>query len=656
MEDSSLVDSDRLKISVIIVNYNVEYFLEQCLNAVYKALEKVSGEVFVVDNNSIDGSVEMVRAKFPQAILIANKDNRGFSKANNQAMEIAKGEYFLLLNPDTVVEEDTFEKVVRFMDEHPQAGGLGVRMLDGKGNFLPESKRGLPTPAVAFYKIFGLSAIFPKSKRFGKYHLGYLSEFETHEVEILSGAFMLMRKTALDKVGLLDEAFFMYGEDIDLSYRILLGGYKNYYFPETRIIHYKGESTKKSSVNYVFVFYRAMVIFAEKHFSQKNAKLFSFLINFAIYLRAGLAIIARFIKRAALPVFDFLYLFTGLSLMTRYWHQVNIEFPPSIIRFAIPAYTLTWMLSVFYQGGYDFPTKIWKYVKGTLIGTLGILVIYALLPKEWQFSRLYILLGTAWILFYYVLSRLFLHFSISKKFSLSGAQNQKFIIVGSLEESQRVGDLLRQTNSKIDSILLVAASESKEAEQVGVMSQLDQIAFIHKADEIIFCAKDTSAQQILEWMSILGAAHIDFKIAQPDSLYLIGSNSIDTAGDLYVLNINEISKPTNVRNKRSLDVLISVLFLIATPVMIWNFKNKGKWFQNMLQSFLGKKSLVGYYLPSKLESQQLPSIKRGILNPSDGFKEIDPQILSKLNLIYARDYSIWKDLAILQKAWKQLDR
>lgn len=650
------VDSNRLKISVIIVNYNVEYFLEQCLNAAYKALEKVSGEVFVVDNNSIDGSVEMVRTKFPQAILIANKDNRGFSKANNQAMEIAQGEYFLLLNPDTVVEEDTFEKVVRFMDQHPQAGGLGVRMLDGKGNFLPESKRGLPTPTVAFYKIFGLSAIFPKSKRFGKYHLGYLSEFETHEVEILSGAFMLMRKTALDNVGLLDEAFFMYGEDIDLSYRILLGGYKNYYFPETRIIHYKGESTKKSSVNYVFVFYRAMVIFAEKHFSQKNAKLFSFLINFAIYLRAGLAIIARFIKRSALPVFDFVYLFTGLSLMTRYWHQVNIEFPPNIIRFAIPAYALTWMLSVFYQGGYDFPTKIWKYVKGTLLGTLGILVIYALLPKEWQFSRLYILLGTAWILFYYLLSRLFLHFSISKKFSLSGAQNQKFIIVGSLEESQRVGDLLRQTNSKIDSILLVSATESKVSEQVGVISQLDQITFIHKADEIIFCAKDTSAQQILEWMSILGAAHIDFKIAQPDSLYLIGSNSIDTAGDLYVLNINEISKPTSVRNKRSLDVLVSLCFFLTSPILIWNFKNKAKWFHNMFQSLLGKKSLVGYYLPSKIENQQLPSIKGGILNPSDGFKEIDPQILSKLNLIYARDYSIWKDLAILQKAWKQLDR
>jgi GT2 family glycosyltransferase len=183
--------NNNLKIAVIIVNYNVEYFLEQCLNSVQKALKNVSGEVYVVDNNSIDGSVEMVRQKFPNLHLIANKHNLGFSKANNQAMEITQAEYVLLLNPDTVVEEDTFEKVIAFMDQHPEAGGLGVRMLDGKGKFLPESKRGLPTPAVAFYKIFGLSRIFPQSKRFGKYHLGYLSEFETHEIDILSGAFML---------------------------------------------------------------------------------------------------------------------------------------------------------------------------------------------------------------------------------------------------------------------------------------------------------------------------------------------------------------------------------------------------------------------------------------------------------------------------------
>ncbi|MCD4730876.1 MAG: glycosyltransferase family 2 protein, partial [Bacteroidales bacterium] len=209
-----------MKLSIVIVNYNVKYFLEQCLHSVRKAITSIDAEVFVVDNNSVDGSVEMLNQKFPDVKLIANKENAGFSKANNQAINKSSGEYVLLLNPDTVVEDDTFVKITQFMDAHPDAGGLGVKMVDGKGNFLPESKRGLPTPSVAFYKVFGFSKILPRSKIFGKYHLGYLDKDMIHEVDILSGAFMLLRKSVLDKTGLLDETFFMYGEDIDLSYRI----------------------------------------------------------------------------------------------------------------------------------------------------------------------------------------------------------------------------------------------------------------------------------------------------------------------------------------------------------------------------------------------------------------------------------------------------
>lgn len=272
-----------MKLSIIVVNYNVQHFLEQCLQSVFKALQNIEGEVWVVDNNSVDGSVAMIKDKFPSVNLVASKDNLGFSKGNNLAIKKSKGEYTLLLNPDTLVEEDTFQKVLQFMDSNPIVGGLGVKMVDGKGNFLPESKRSLPTPSVAFYKIFGLSSLFPKSKRFGKYHCGHLDNNQNHEIEILSGAFMLMRKSALDKIGLLDEDFFMYGEDIDLSYRLIKGGYKNYYFANTRIIHYKGESTKKSSVNYVFVFYNAMIIFAKKHFSSKNASLFTIPNKFIIF-------------------------------------------------------------------------------------------------------------------------------------------------------------------------------------------------------------------------------------------------------------------------------------------------------------------------------------------------------------------------------------
>ena len=304
-----------MKLSVIIVNYNVRYFLEQCLTSVLRATANIDAEVFVVDNKSKDDSVEMVKKLFPQVTIIANKKNVGFSKANNQAIAIAKGEYVLLLNPDTVVEEDTFEKCIAFMDKHPEAGGLGVKMIDGNGVFLPESKRGLPTPSVSFYKIFGLSSLFPKSKVFSKYHLGYLNNNETNEIEILSGAFMWMRKSVLDNIGYLDESFFMYGEDIDLSYRIILAGYKNYYFPEAKIIHYKGESTKKGSINYVYVFYNAMIIFSKKHFAKK-AKAFSFFINIAIYLRAILAIIVRFLNFIRLPILDTLIISLVLALLT----------------------------------------------------------------------------------------------------------------------------------------------------------------------------------------------------------------------------------------------------------------------------------------------------------------------------------------------------
>jgi len=238
----------------------------------------------------------MLSEKFPDIYLIENKTNSGFSVANNQAIKIAKGEYILLLNPDTIVEPDTFEKTIAFMDAHNEAGALGVKMLNGEGDFLPESKRGLPTPLVAFYKLSGLSTLFPKSKVFNNYNLGFLDDNKIHQVDILAGAFMLIRKSVLEMVGLLDEKFFMYGEDVDLSYRIILAGYKNYYFPETKIIHYKGKSTNKNSVNYIFHFYKAMLIFSKKHFSKSNKLLFFIFIYPSVYLQIVIASVPRLFK------------------------------------------------------------------------------------------------------------------------------------------------------------------------------------------------------------------------------------------------------------------------------------------------------------------------------------------------------------------------
>jgi len=656
----SLVNIKNLKLSVIIVNYNVEYFLEQCLNSTFKALEQVSGEVFVVDNNSIDGSVEMVKDKFPQAHLIANKDNTGFSVANNQAMKLAKGEYFLLLNPDTIVEEDTFKQVVDFMDQHPDAGGLGCKMIDGKGIFLPESKRGLPTPSVAFYKIFGLSKLFPKSKRFGKYHLSYLDNDEIHEIEVLSGAFMMMRKKTLDKVGLLDEDFFMYGEDIDLSYRITLGGYKNYYYPKTRIIHYKGESTKKSSVNYVFVFYNAMIIFAKKHFSQKNAKTFSLLINMAIYFRASMALATRFIKKIALPLFDFVVITIGLFVISNeYQSHQDIIIPQTLLNYALPIYSLVWLITQVFSGGYDKPSKLFKNGVGALVGTGLILMIYALLSKDFQFSRLIILLGGGFVLTYYLVSRIGLHFLMPSSFRLGGKKQKIIAIVGDEVETERVHTIINNTNSNTLQVHYVSVSDEKpNTDYSGTFNQLDQVIDIHNINEVIFCAKNITAEQTISQMLALDKKAIEFKISQPESSFIIGSNSIDTQGDLYVMDINQINKAANKRNKRMVDLFLGFVMFVLSPVLMLFYKRKKQFVVNMLKVFTGGLSFVGYAKINHSSNLKLPTIKKGILNSTTMFnaQELDNNAISRLNLIYAKNQSTAMDLKIIFKNLNKLDQ
>lgn len=306
-----------MKLSIVIVNYNVRYYLEQCLLSVEKALCGICSEVFVVDNNSVDHSVDYLKAKFPWVRYIENKKNVGFSSANNQAIREARGEYVLLLNPDTFIGERTLRECIDFMDKTPQAGMCGVSMLKVDGSFAPESRRGIPTPFTSFCKMSGLGALFPKSRLFGRYYMQYLNKQAINPIEIVSGAFMFIRKEALDKVGLLDETFFMYGEDIDLSYRVLKAGYQNYYLP-THILHYKGESTKKHSLKYVNAFYNAMIIFFRKHFAHYSF-LYSIPITLVIVLKGAMAYIFGKVKRMSakkqeVEKFKFLIVSDGQNL------------------------------------------------------------------------------------------------------------------------------------------------------------------------------------------------------------------------------------------------------------------------------------------------------------------------------------------------------
>ncbi len=269
-----------MKLTVVIVSYNVCYYLEQCIGSVQRATKGLEAEIYVVDNHSSDGSVDYLKRRFADTItLIECNHNQGFAKANNIAIRQSKGEYVLLLNPDTFVGEDSIRQVVAFMDAHPKAGGAGVMMHNANGTVARESRRGLPTPYVSLLKMLGFSK---------RYYMSHLSWTEPGRIDVVSGAFMMLRRSALEKVGLLDEDFFMYGEDIDLSYRILKGGYENWYVP-SNILHYKGESTQKSTFRYVHVFYQAMLIFFRKHYG--HLSFFVVLpIKMAIYGRAFLAL------------------------------------------------------------------------------------------------------------------------------------------------------------------------------------------------------------------------------------------------------------------------------------------------------------------------------------------------------------------------------
>jgi GT2 family glycosyltransferase len=645
-----------MKLSIIIVNYNVKYFLEQCLHAALKAAKGLSAEIFVVDNDSVDGSCQMVSEKYPDVKLISNTENLGFSKANNQAIRIASGEYVLLLNPDTVVEEDCFQKIVSFMEQHPEAGGLGVKMIDGKGRFLPESKRGLPTPEVAFWKTFGFSKLFPNSRRFGRYHLGYLDPDQIHEVDVLAGAFMLLRKEALNKVGLLDEDYFMYGEDIDLSYRITQGGYKNYYFPETTIIHYKGESTRKGSVNYVRVFYNAMIIFARKHFSKGNARLYTMFINLAIYFRALVSLTGQFLRAAFLPIIDALLIFAGFALILPVWENYKFQrgyYPSEYLHVAVPSYVLIWIFCIWFAGGYRKNIEFKRIYKGLLWGTVSILIFYSLISETLRYSRAMLLLGSAWSFLVLPAYRFVLSKTGLAGLDLELGNIKRVALVADETESDRITGLIAESGQKIEIVgKVLPRSTGHKSSFLGNISQLREIIRINKIDELIFSSNDLSSQEIIRIMLDLSGLDVDYKIAPPESISIIGSNSIATAGDLYVVEINSIAKENNRRNKRAFDLVTALLLLVLSPALVWLMAKKRLFFARIFAVLFNRKSWVGY---CPVSNNHLPPMKEGILSPASLFGEALPgKKKEELNMIYAKNYRLANDLEIVLKAWKNI--
>ena len=640
-----------MQLSIIIVNYNVKYFLAHCLLSVLYASKNSQVEVFVVDNMSQDGSVEMVKEKFPWVKLIANEENVGFAKANNQAVELSTGKYILYLNPDTIVPEDCFEKCIAYMDAHEKVGALGCRLIDGKGIFLPESKRGFPTAQAAFFKISGLSSIFKKSTFFNQYHLGFLSEHETNEVDVLVGCFMFCRKTVIDEVGSFDEEYFMYGEDIDLSYKIKQAGFGNVYFPETTVIHYKGESTKKGSLNYVKMFYQAMIIFAKKHFKNSQKGLFVMLIQFAIYLRAMLAFVTRIFSLVKLPLIDAGLLLSSLMTMKILWIKnikVDTQYSNALLAVFFGSYILIWLTSIFVNGGYDKPYKPTRVMRGMLIGGLITLVIYGLLPETFRFSRgitvMGALLGTLCIL------------SIRKGMQLLGVKSvepdnlsqQKVLIIGNSEEEAEIKHLLDKAFIEKKIIGTVSPTDEKENNQLGIFSFTKQVCKLYKVTEIIFAQQQLSFQKIIDTIQSCGPL-MDYKIHSMGTDSIIGSNSKNTAGDLYSTEIvYTISTVANKRNKRLVDILISIVMILFAPFFIWFAKNKRSYLINLFFVLMGSKTFVGY------EDEQLPTLKPYLLDVFPTIEKFNIPNSNKehLNWIYAKNYDAWQDIQLIWEKWR----
>jgi GT2 family glycosyltransferase len=635
-----------MDLSIIIVSYNVRYFLEQLLYSIQKASATLRCEVFVVDNQSQDDSVDMVRSQFPEVHLIANQHNPGFSIANNQALALATGKYILFLNPDTLLAEDTLEKCIQTMDSHPKAGALGVRMVDGGGHYLPESKRGLPTPATAFFKLSGINRLFPKSPYFNRYYLGHLPEDQISSVEVITGAFFFARKSVLDEIGGFDEAFFMYGEDIDLSYRVTQAGYPILYHPGITIIHYKGESTRKNSVAYIRHFYEAMLIFARKHFKHGYPAPLRWLLKTGVYAKAAMTLLGTFWSRIKWPVLDLIMIALTLSLIKWAWatgyHQDPMYYSGVFEQVNLPIFLLVWIATFYFSGVYDHIKSITRLWGAILTGLLINGLIYGMLDAAWRPSRPILLFGYAALSLTLPLSRLLWFRMSEKKWLMGTGRNKRIAILADAAEFARLSSLIQ--NAEPDAVICgaVLPEGSQKTEGVAIplghVHDLEVIIRRHKLDEVVIASRNLSTTRVLQCLSDLG--HLcHFKLASAHSDSIIGSRSKDDIGELYTHHISyRLSKPEWRRIKRWTDGLVALFMLLASPLLIWFFRSKGQLLVNAFRVLTGKNTWIGY--GSQPHPAFLPPLPQAIIPCSTA---LSPEALLARDIEYARYYAVTQD-------------
>lgn len=536
------------KLSIIIVNYNVQYFLEYCINSIYRSKVNFDFEIIVVDNASKDESMAMLQTNFPEVNIIQNKENVGFSKANNQGIAIAKGTYCLLLNPDTILQEDTLQKCIDTLEHDSKIGALGVKMLDGAGNFLPESKRGFPTLGVAFAKISGFAKLFPKSSFFGKYHLGYLDKDKNHEVDVLSGAFMMLRKDVLVNVGKLDETYFMYGEDIDLSYQIKQAGYKNMYLADTSIIHFKGESTKKGSLNYIKLFYGAMLIFAKKNLPKQQSKLLAPIIHLGIFTQAIWMYIKQIFNKILLPSIDIATIFSVLFLLKYVFENFikqdeRLTYPTSFVYFNMPLYTFFFIVSLYIFKVYH-KSCTWKnIIIGLTAGFAMISIVYSFFPLSLRSSRAIILCSFLLNIPILILYRMLINFITPLVPNLFYASS-KYLLVCNEAEIDTIKLAMRNNNKKAKFVGYINKNKQHTSNFLGTTKQITDIIQAYNISDIIFSTHTNEMKDIIAIMASTQQQDIHYRMYN-DAQNIISSKNKNTRGEILHLNI-DYNKPKNI--------------------------------------------------------------------------------------------------------------
>ncbi|MCP4726709.1 MAG: glycosyltransferase [bacterium] len=689
-----------VKLSVIIVNYNVKEYLEQCLLSLKKSLQTIDHEIFVVDNSSGDGSTRLLKKKFPEVNLIENRINIGFSRANNIALKRAKGQYVTLLNPDTIVKKDTFKTIINAFEELENAGMVGCKVLNPDGSLQLSCRRSFPAPWTSFFRLIGLSRLLPKSRVFGKYNLTYLDPDDITEVDAISGSFMTIRKEVLETAGYLDEDFFMYGEDLEWCYRIKNEGWKIYYYPKTSIVHYKGESTKNSEWNGLKLFYTAMEIFAEKHIQSKRSFTPFWLIKSAIWIRELASVAGRFFKKMAVPAVDILFVNMAfiLAVFIRFGELISIppygDYRGYLIHIIIAAFGMT--VSLLFHGVYHANQfSIRKSAAGAFTGSV-LVILFAFFSRDIMFSRLvFLLLGLfsfitipGWRFIFVMISRIIYKkglFNVEQKLYRS-----KSLIIGTDEISRQIYNIFREKlRYEMNVIGLVSVGNSNggnpiELPVLGELKEINSIIKTHKITDIIFPIESHSYDRIIDTVILCQPGKVNFKIVPSSLELIIGKSSIIPLVNLPLIDLEYkyLDTPRKI-SKRFFDILLSALLISLTlpvytvlklkrhltikhkiifgdrgrPIYIKMlmhknspYKGKLKYFPLWIQIFKGELSFVGksYLTNIDVVPDQISLLKPGII----GIDSNESVQTSNLNgrtfeLHYLKNYSILYDFKLI---------